>query len=407
MGRFNIEDKKAVMGIDLGASCVRCLMGVLSNHEIQLVGSSRVPHKGLYKGRIVNMKETSEALRKAIEETEVTAGLQSAHAFLAMSGDYHIFSSKGMAIIPSKQVTADDVHKAVETAKAVPLPTGHRLLHVLPKSFTVDGEGPFFNPLGLSGLRLETSVMIVSVPETNVQNALQCLRYAGASARGLILQPLATSLSLLNTNEKKSGVCILDIGQDQSAVIVAEDSRVKHISSLPIGGEDWTHDLMLELKIPRDKAEYIKIQYGNIMSKADWEEESTTIEELEKWDIKTTAKKINAVLSARTELFFKELKEHLESLNGLDRLEEGLLLTGGGSDLKGMVGVGRSITNKPVRKGSAQDLPGSNELENKNDFSTALGILCYVQNESALDYRSYYSDGRSFKLKRWMQDLFM
>ena len=407
MGRFNIEDKKVVAGIDLGATHVRCLIGVLSANEWTLMGSARVAHKGMYRGRIVNMKESASALKKAIEEAEVTAGLQSSHLFLGISGDYRILSSRGMAIIPSRQVTEDDVHKAVETAKAVPLPTGHRLLHVLPKSFTVDREGPFFNPLGLSGLRLETSVLIVSVPETNVQNALQCLRYAGCSARAMVLQPLATSLSVLSTDEKKSGVGILDIGQDQSAFIVIKDSRVKHIGSLSVGGEDFTHDLMLELKIPRDRAEYIKLQYGNIMSKADWEEESTNIEELQKWDIKVSAKKINAVLSARAELLFKEVREQIQALGYFDQLQEGLVLTGGASSLKGIVSAGRSIMDKPVRKALIRDFPGINELENKADFATALGILCYVQNENVLDYRSHYSDGRAFKLKRWVQDLFM
>ena len=407
MGRFNIEDKKVLAGIDLGASHVRCLIGVRSNNEVNIVGSAYATHKGLYKGRIVNMKEASEALKKVIEEAEVTAGLPSSHIFLSINSGYHVFSSKGMAIIPSGQVTADDVHKAVQTAKAVPLSTGHRLLHVLPKSFTVDREGPFFNPLGLSGLRLETAVMMVSVPETNVQNTLQCLRYAGYSARALVLQPLATSLSVLNTDEKKSGVCILDIGQDQSSLIVVTDSRVKHISDLPVGGEDFTHDLMLELKIPRDKAEYIKLQYGNIMSKADWEEEDNLIEELQKWEIKVSAKKINAVLSARAELVFKEVREHLDSLSCFDQLEEGVVLTGGASNLKGMVEVGRAIIDKPVRKAVVRDFPGLNDLENKNSFATALGILCYIQNESVLDYRSHYVDGHAHKLKRWVQDLFM
>ncbi len=407
MGRFNIEDKKVVAGIDLGATHVRCLIGVLSANEWTLMGSARVAHKGMFKGRIVNMKESASALKKAIEEAEVTAGLQSSQLFLGISGDYHPFSSRGMAIIPSRQVTEDDVHKAVETAKAVPLPNGHRLLHVLPKSFTVDREGPFFNPLGLSGLRLETSVLIVSVPETNVQNALQCLRYAGCSARALVLQPLATSLSVLNRDEKKSGVGILDIGQDQSSFILITDSRVKHIGSLPTGGEDFTHDLMLELKIPRDRAEYIKLQYGNIMSKADWEEESATIEELQKWDIKVSAKKINAILSARAELLFKEVREQIQALGYFDKLQEGLILTGGASSLKGMVSAGRAVMDKPVRRAFIRDFPGINELENKNDFATALGILCYVQNENILDYRSHYSDGRAFKLKRWVQDLFM
>ena len=407
MGRFNIEDKKVMAGVDLGASHVRCLIGVRSGNEITIAGSACATHNGLYKGRIVNIKSASEALKKAIEEAEVTAGLQSSHIFLGINSGYHIFSSKGMAIIPSGQVTSDDVNKAVETAKAVPLSTGHRLLHVLPKSFTVDREGPFFNPLGLSGLRLETSVMIVSVPETNVQNTLQCLRYAGYSARALVLQPLATSLSLLNTDETKSGVCIVDMGQDQSSLMVVKDSRVKHISSFSIGGEDFTHDLMMELKIPRDKAEYIKLQYGNIMSKADWEEEDSPIEEGKKWEITVSAKKVNAVLSARAELFFKEVREQLSALSYFDQLEEGVVLTGGASQLKGMVEAGRAIIDKPVRKAWIKDFPGLNELENKNTFATALGILCYVQNESVLDYRSHYSDGHAQKLKRWVQDLFM
>ncbi|MDE0518765.1 MAG: cell division protein FtsA [Oligoflexia bacterium] len=406
MGRFNIEDKKVVAGIDLGATNVRCLIGTLSVNELTLAGSSSIPHKGLYKGRIVNMKETSSALQKAIEEAEVIAGLQVSQLFLGMSGDHHVFSSQGMSIISSQQVTGDDLNKAVETAKAVSLPTGHRLLHVLPKSFTVDREGPFFNPLGLSGLRLETSVMIISIPETNVQNALQCLRYAGCSARGLILQPLATSLAVLTENEKKSGTCVLDIGQDQTSLTVFINARVHHISSLCIGGEDFTHDLMSELKIPRDLAEKIKMEYGDISPRAEWENKET-IEDLQKWDINTDEKSINTILSTRAELLFEEAKQTLKSLSYFDKLEEGFILTGGGSALKGIVETARYFMGKPVKKATIKRFHGMSELENKNNFATALGVLCYVQNENTLDYRSNYSNGKAMKIKRYLQDLFI
>ena len=405
MGRFNIEDKKVTAGIDLGAVNVRCLIGVLSADGLTLEGASRVPHKGLYKGRIVNMKETSSALQQAIEEAEVMAGLQISQIFLGMGGDYHTFSSQGMAIISSGQVTLDDLNKAVETAKAVPLPTGHRLLHVLPKKFTVDREGPFFNPLGLSGLRLETSVMMISVPETNVQNALQCLRYAGCSAKGMILQPFATSLSLLNENEKKSGVCVLDIGQDQTCFTVVINSRVHYIGLLPIGGEDFTHDLMAELKIPRDRAEQLKKEYGNILPNTEWDNEKLT-EELQKWEISAQPEKINTILTARAELLFESAKAQLESLGYFSRLQEGLVLTGGASNLKGLVEKGRTLLEKPVKKAVIQQFPGLSEIENKSEFATALGILCYIQNEKILDYRSHYPDGRTLKIKRWVRDVF-
>ncbi len=405
MGRFNIEDKKVVAGIDLGASKVRCLIGTLSSNELTLAGSSCVSHKGLYKGRIVNMKETAFALQKAKEEAEVMAGTQISQLFLGISGDYHIFSSQGMSIISSQQVTVEDLNKAVDTAKAVPLPTGHRLLHVLPKSFTVDREGPFFNPLGLSGLRLETSVMMVSIPETNVQNALQCLRYAGCSARGLVLQPLATSLSILTENEKKSGICVLDIGQDQTCFTVVIDSRVHHIGSLPMGGEDFTHDLMSELKIPRNLAEEIKLKHGNICVKTEWDEKEITPDELQKWEINTDIKKINAILSARAELLFESVKQQLKSLGYMNRLEEGLVLTGGTSALKGLIESGRALMEKPIKKAVISRFSKASELENKNDFATALGVLCYIQNENTLDYRSNYR--KALKIKRYLQDLFV
>ena len=406
MGRFNIEDKKVVAGVDLGSTNIRCLIGTLSSNELTLAGSSSIPHKGLYKGRIVNMKETSSALQKAIEEAEVMAGLQVSQLFLGMSGDHHVFSSQGMSIISSQQVTVDDLNKAVETAKAVSLPTGHRLLHVLPKSFTVDQEGPFFNPLGLSGLRLETSVMIISIPEANVQNALQCLRYAGCSTRGLILQPLATSLAVLTENEKKTGTCVLDIGQDQTSLTIFINARVHHISSISIGGEDFTHDLMSELKIPRDLAEKIKIEYGNISPKMEWEN-TETIEELKKWDIDTNEKSINTILSTRAELLFEEAKQTLKSLSYFDKLEEGFILTGGGSALKGLAEIARYFMGKPVKIATIKRFHGMSELENKNNFATALGVLCYVQNETTLDYRSNYSNGKAMKIKKYLQDLFI
>ena len=409
MSRFSIEDKRVVTGIDLGATSVRCLIGTLASNELTLAGSSRIAHKGLYKGRIVNMKETAEALQQAIEEAEVMAGLQTSQLFLGINGDYNIFSSQGMAIIPSHQVTVDDLNKAVETAKAVSLPTGHRLLHVLPKNFTVDREGPVFNPLGLSGLRLETSVMIISIPETNIQNALQCLRYAGCSARGMVLQPLATNLSILKENEKQSGVCVLDIGQDQTCFTVVIDSRVHHIGSISIGGEDFTHDLMVELKISRDLAENIKLKYGNLVT-SDWDDVEP-ISELHtgdtNGDTNIDSQKINAILSARAELLFTEVKAQLESLTYFKRLEEGIILTGGGSSLRGLVETGHALMEKPVKKAVIREFPGSHDLENRNDFATALGVLCYVQDENTLDYRSNYPDGKVLKIKKWVQDLFM
>ena len=404
MGRFNIEDKKIIAGIDLGASTVRCLIGVSTANELNLIGSARVAHKGLYKGKIVHMKETASAVRSAIEEAEVTAGVQISHLFLGINGDCHVFSSQGMSIIPSGQVTGDDVNKAVETAKAVSLPTGHRLLHVLPKSFTVDREGPFFNPLGLSGLRLETSVMVISIPETNVQNALQCLRYAGCSARGLVLQPLAVSLSLLTESEKKSGVCVMDIGQDQTYFTVVMDSRAHYIGSLPVGGEDFTHDLMSELKIPRNLAEKIKLEYGNIS--ADGNDEDTVLEELKSLGLHIKKKQVNAILSARAELFFESAKQKLQSIGCFNRLEEGVVLTGRACSLKGMVEAGRTLLEKPVKTGEIKELSNGSELENKAEFSVALGVLNYVQNEETLDYRSNYPEGRTFKIKRWVQDIF-
>ena len=406
MSRFSIEDKKVVAGIDLGASNIRCLVGTIASNELTVAGSACVAHKGLYKGRIVNMKETSKALQQAIEEAEVMAGLQTSQLFLGINGNYNIFSSQGMAIIPSHQVTVDDLNKAVETAKAVSLPTGHRLLHVLPKNFTVDREGPVFNPLGLSGLRLETSVMIVSIPETNVQNALQCLRYAGCSARGMVLQPLATSLSILKESEKKSGVCVLDIGQDQTCFTIVINSRVHHISSISMGGEDFTHDLMVELKISRDLAESIKLKYGNILTKSDWDKEEP-ISELQNGDTDIDSQKVNAILSARAELLFAEIKTQLEVLNYFKKLEEGIIVTGGGSSLRGLVETGRALLEKPVKKAVIREFPGSNDLESRNDFATALGVLCYVQDENVLDYRSNYPYGRVLKIKKWMQDLFI
>ena len=407
MTRFNIEDKKVVAGIDLGASKVRCLIGTLSSNELQLTGAATIPHKGLYKGRIVNMKETASALRQAIEEAEVMAGLQVSRLFLGISGDYHTFSSQGMSIVSSGQVTLDDLSSAVETAKAVSLPADHRLIHVLPKSFTVDRAGPFFNPLGLAGLRLETSVMMVSIPESNVQNAIQCLRYAGCSAKGLILQPLATSLAVVSEDEKKVGICVLDIGQDQTYLTAVLDSRVHYIGSLSMGGEDFTHDLMSELKISRDFAENIKLHYGNILPESEWENQETLTEELQEWDMEIDIKKVKAILKTRAELLFEEAKNRLDSLNCLDRLEEGMILTGGGSSLKGLMEIGRSIINKPVKMALLNTTSGMKEIANKPEFATALGILCYIQNEKILDYRSHYSDGKVLKIKKWMEDIFI
>lgn len=407
MNRFNIEDKKVVASIDLGATSIKYIIGTISSDGLNIEGAVCIPHNGLYKGRIINMKETAEALREGIKETEIIAGLSISQLFVGISGNFNIFSSHGMSIIPSHQVTNEDLNKAIETAKAVALPTGHRLLHVLPKSFTVDKEGPFFNPLGLSGLRLETSVMIVSIPETTIQNTIQCLRYAGCYAKGLVLQPFATYLSLLSENEKKIGVCVVDIGQDQTYFTIIINSRVHYIGVLSMGGEDFTHDLMSELKITQDLAENLKIKYGNICTKQNLENKNITLDKSQNMGTNINLQKVNSILTARTELLFEEIKTQLKSLGYFDLLEAGLVLTGGGSSLKGLVEIGRLITQKPVKKSVIKNFSGNSEIKNKNNFSTALGILHYIENEHHLDYRSNYNNKKVLKIKRWMQDIFM
>ena len=391
MTPFNMEDRKVIAGVDLGTSHVRTVIGILSPGGIEIAGSAQTPHKGLHKGRIVNMKESSEAIRQSTEEAEVTAGLQITQLFLSINGDYNMFSSQGMAIIPSRQVTKEDVSKAVETAKAVPLPSGHRLLHVLPKHFTVDGENPVFNPLGLAGLRLETNVLMVSMPESSVQNVLQCLRYAGHSARGLILQPLGLSLAILNDDDKKSGVCVLDIGQDQSSLTVILEGRIHYIGSFAIGGEDFTHDLMIKLKTARDKAEEIKLQYGK---------HSNTENDNKELD---HHKDINEVLTTRAELLFQEVRSRLESLRYFEKLKSGMVLAGGGAMMSGLLETARFVMDMPVKTANIQGLSGAENLN--PELAGALGLLFYIQQENTLDYRSDHLEGKVLKIKRWVQDL--
>ena len=406
MGRFNIEDRKVMAGLDLGTGSVKLVIAVLSSNGMEVIGTSKILHKGLHKGRIVNMKETSEAIRQACEEAEVTAGLQITQLFLGINGDYNIFSSQGMSIIPSHQVTTDDVNKAVETAKAVPLPSGHRLLHVLPNSFTVDGETPVFNPLGLSGLRLETNVLMISLPESGVQNILQCLRYAGHSARGLVLQPLAASLAVLSEDEKQSGTCVMDIGQDQTALTVVMDNRIHYIDSLSIGGEDFTHDLMMKLKVPRDQAESIKLQYGKNFPQEEWKKKDIEWEEAsDSSDLTFDAKEIDETLTVQSEILFQKVRQRLESLKYFDRLRGGIVLTGGGSFLKGLIDTGKLIMDMPIKKAELLQCSDTESVNHRNELATALGVLEYIQQEQSIDYRSDHLEGKVFKIKRWVQDL--
>ena len=266
-------------------------------------------------------------------------------------------------------------------------------------------EGPFFNPLGLSGLRLETEVLMISLPESSVQNALQCLRYAGYSVRGLVLQPLALTLSVLSEEEKTSGVCVVNIGQDHTCYAVVLNSRVHQIGSLPIGGEDFTHDLMLDLKISWDMAEAIKLKYGNIVFHEDWEEEEVTLEAYPDLNIKVTHRKVNQILKARSQLLFQEVRKRMESLSCFGSIEGGVVLTGRGSSLRGLVETGRQVMDRPVKKGSVRNWSGVKDIPGRGDFAAALGVLSYAHQEKQIDYRYGHGEGTMLKLKRWVQDL--
>ncbi|MGE0762712.1 MAG: cell division protein FtsA [Bdellovibrionales bacterium] len=370
---------QVIAGLDVGTTKVTCSIGVLTAEGVDVVGIGTAPNSGMKQGVVVNIESTSEAIRKAKEEAELMAGQRVTDVWLAIGGSHvESFDSSGMIAIRNKEVSSEDIERVIEAAKAVAIPNDRQVLHVLPKDFKIDGQEGIFDPIGMSGVRLEASVHIITGSNTAILNTIKCTQRAGLSVAGLVLQQFASALAVLSGDEKNLGVSVIDIGGGTCDMITYVAGSVVHTAVIPVGGQNFTHDVAMGLKTTQINAETLKKKYGAAIPDIVDLDEAIEVESVGGRKARTLQRRdLCEILEARADetlaLLANELKQH----NFIAKLGSGVVLTGGGSLLPGLIEMGDFVLDVPVRRGQPERVGGLTDIVRNSAYATAIGLVLY------------------------------
>ncbi len=372
------ESKNLVVALDIGTSKVAALVAELRpDGSLEILGMGGHESKGMKKGVVVNIESTVNAVQRALEEAELMADCKIASAFTGIAGS-HIksFNSTGMVAIKDREVSALDVARAIETAKAVNIPTDQQILHVLRQEFIVDGQEDVREPIGMSGVRLELKVHIVTGAVSAAQNIVKCVRRCGLEVNDLILQPLASSRAVLSEDEKDLGVCLVDIGGGTSDIAIFTHGAIRHTAVIPIAGDQITNDIAMALRTPTAEAELIKVRKGVALRQLADPNEMIEVPGIGERGPRVMSRQTLAeVIEPRVEELFSLVQQVLRESGFEELLSSGVVLTGGSAVMQGMVELGEEIFHMPVRIGIPRYSGGLADVVRNPRYATAVGLL--------------------------------
>lgn len=372
------EPKNLIVGLDIGTSKVVAMVAeVLSDGRFEVIGIAQHESRGLKKGVVVNIEATVKSIQAVLEEAELMADCKIRTVFTGIAGSHiRSFNSSGMVAIKDREVSPADVARVIETAKAVNIPTDQQILHVLPQEFIVDGQEDVREPLGMSGVRLETRVHIVTGAVSAAQNIIKCVRRCGLEVQDLMLQPLASSMAVLTEDEKELGVALIDIGGGTTDVAVFTGGAIRHTAVVPIAGDQITNDIAMALRTPTPDAEEIKLQHGvakQLLADPHAKIEVPGIGEREPRTLSKQA--LAAVIEPRLEELFSMVQQLLRESGYEDLLSSGVVLTGGTALMPGVAELGEDVFLKPVRIGLPDYEGGLADMVRSPRLATTVGLL--------------------------------
>ncbi|MDR0633845.1 MAG: cell division protein FtsA [Azoarcus sp.] len=349
------EYKDLIVGLDIGTSKVTCMVAeARPDGRLSIVGIGTQPTSGLKRGVVVNIEATVDAISRVVQEVELMADCKIHDLYTGIAGS-HIksFNSNGMVAIKNKEVTPLDVERVIEVARAMPIPAEQQILHILTQEFIIDGQGGVREPIGMSGVKLEVKVHIVTGAVSAAQNVVKCVRRCGLEVMDLILQPLASSYSVLTEDEKELGVCMLDIGGGTADLAVFTQGAIRHTAVIPVAGDLVTNDIAMTLHTPTAEAEELKIRHGAAMHTMISAEETIEVPGIGDRPARFLRRQTLAdVIEPRVSEIFDLVVAELRRSGYEELLSSGIVLTGGAALMPGMAELGEDIFHMPVRVGS-------------------------------------------------------
>lgn len=393
------EQKDLIVGLDIGTSKVVAVVAeLLPDGRYEVIGMGQHDSKGLKKGVVINIESTVASIQRALEEAELMADCKIRTVFTGIAGSHiQSFNSSGMVAIKDREVTATDVARVIDTAKAVNIPTDQQILHVLPQEFIVDGQEDVREPLGMSGIRLEVKVHIVTGAVSAAQNIIKCVRRCGLEVQDLVLQPLASSTAVLTEDEKELGVALVDIGGGTTDIAIFTGGAIRHTAVVPIAGDQITNDIAMALRTPTTDAEELKLGYGVAKQVLVDPHEQVEVPGIGERGPRTIARQsLSAVIEPRVEELFAMVQHKIRESGYEELLSSGIVLTGGTSLMPGIAELGEDVFLKPVRIGVPEYAGGLSDVVRSPRFSTVVGLLNEARVQSLRGQRVAAQSG-SFK----------
>ena len=401
-----------IVGLDIGTTKMCTVVGEVQPDTIEIIGIGSHPSEGLRKGVVINIEKTVNSIKEAIEEAETMAGCEISSVYAGIAGG-HIkgFNSHGVIALKEKEVTKKDIERVIEAASAVAIPLDREVIHVLTQEFIVDEHDAITDPLGMSGVRLEAKIHIVTGAVTSAQNIIKCANRAGLDVCDIVLESLASSEAVLSNEERNLGVALIDFGGGTTDMAVFSRGAIKHTSVLALGGNNLTYDLSIGLRTPTAEAERIKIKYGCGLSSMIGKDETLEVPGVGGRKPRVLSRQIlGEILEPRVEEIFTLIHNELVR-SGYDRgINSGVVVTGGGSEMPGVAEVAEQIFNAPCRTGYPQGISGLVEVVNKPMYATAVGLVLYGAKRTKEGKKFRIRDTNIFsrvmeRMKKWFKDV--
>jgi len=373
-------DKQLIVGLDVGTSKVVAIVGeILSDGTVEIVGIGSHPSRGLKRGVVVNIESTVQSIQRAVAEAELMAGCQIHSVYAGIAGSHvRSLNSHGVVAIRDKEVTAGDVERVIDAARAVSIPADQRILHILPQDFVIDGQDGIREPIGMSGVRLEVHVHIVTGAMSAAQNIVRCVERCGLKVDDIILEQIASSYAVLNEDEKDLGVCLVDVGGGTTDIAVFTEGAIRHTAVIPIAGDQVTNDIAVALRTPTHHAEEIKIKYACALPQLASADETIEVPSVGERPSRRLARQTLAeVVEPRYEELFSLVQAEMRRSGFEDAVPAGIVLTGGSAKMEGAVELAEEVFHAPVRLGVPQYVTGLVDVVRNPIHATGVGLLLF------------------------------
>ncbi len=407
------EHRTLIVGLDIGTSKVVALVGeVAADGAIELLGVGSQPSRGLKKGVVVNIESTVQSIQRAVEEAELMAGCEIHSVYAGIAGSHvRSLNSHGVVAIRDREVTQHDVDHVIDAAKAVAIPADQKILHVLPQEFIIDGQEGIRDPIGMSGVRLEAKVHIVTGAESAAQNIEKCIQRCGLSVDDVVLEQLASSFATLTEDEKELGVCLVDIGGGTTDLAVFADGAIRHTAVIPIAGDQVTNDIAVSMRTPTHYAEEIKVRFACALSQLANPDESIEVPSVGERPARRLARQTLAeIVEPRYEELFGLVRDELRRSGFEETIAAGIVLTGGSAKMEGAIELAEEVFHVPVRLGMPQHVQGLTDVVRNPIYSTGVGLLLYARDNAVPGNRARGIGGNAKttidRMKSWFQGNF-